>query len=206
MAIISNATTIADAGSFSVGLGAMTLIKTITASNSSTISFVHGSSSVVLNNTYPIYMFKFLNLHCQTDDSDLMVSFSKDAGSNYNRTITSTFFQAYNTPGATTGQLGYLGTKDSGSSTTTVPLEHSVGNANDESCSGHMFLYNPSGSVHMKNFTSRIAIKHHSQGNSQDCFSAGYIRESEDIDAVRFNKNQGNIDSGVIKLYGIKDS
>ena len=49
-------------------------------------------------------------------------------------------------------------------------------------------------------------MKHHNQGNSQDCFVGGYIRESEAIDAVRFNKNQGNIDSGVIKLYGIKDS
>ena len=111
-------------------------------------------------------MFKFLNLHCQYNDSDLMVSFSKDAGSNYNRTITSTFFQAYNTPGATTGQLAYLGTKDSGSSKTTVPLEHSVGNANDESCSGHMLLYNPSGSVHMKHFNTRISIKYKSQVHS----------------------------------------
>ena len=65
MAIISNATTIADAGSFSVHLGAMTLIKTITASNSSTISFVHGSSSVVFDSTYPIYKFELINMNKQ---------------------------------------------------------------------------------------------------------------------------------------------
>ncbi len=40
MAIISNAVTIADAGAFSVCLGSMVLIKTLTASSSGTLSFV----------------------------------------------------------------------------------------------------------------------------------------------------------------------
>jgi len=35
--------------------GAMTHIKTLTASSSSTLSFVDGSSDVVLDSTYPIY-------------------------------------------------------------------------------------------------------------------------------------------------------
>ena len=61
MAIISNATTIADAGAFSVNLGSMVLIKTLTASSSANLSFVDGSSSVVLDNTYPVYLFKFIN-------------------------------------------------------------------------------------------------------------------------------------------------
>ena len=44
----------------SIPSGAMTLIKTLTASSSSTLSFVDGSSDVVLDSTYPIYVFKFL--------------------------------------------------------------------------------------------------------------------------------------------------
>ena len=44
----------------SIPSGAMTLIKTLTASSSSTLSFVHGSSDVVLDSTYPIYLFKFM--------------------------------------------------------------------------------------------------------------------------------------------------
>ena len=43
MAIISNAVTIADAGAFSASLGALTHIKTLTASSSSTLSFLNGS-------------------------------------------------------------------------------------------------------------------------------------------------------------------
>ena len=41
--------------------GKMTQIKEQTASSSSSISFVDGSSSVVLDSTYPIYVFKFIN-------------------------------------------------------------------------------------------------------------------------------------------------
>ena len=62
MAIISNAVTIADAGAFSTSLGAMTLIKTLTASSSGALSFVHGTSSVVLDGTYKEYVFKFNNI------------------------------------------------------------------------------------------------------------------------------------------------
>ena len=43
MAFISNGTTMLDAVAFSVSLGSMTLIKTITASSSGDLSFVHGS-------------------------------------------------------------------------------------------------------------------------------------------------------------------
>ena len=52
---ISNVTALA-----SLPSGAMTHIKTITASSDSTISFVNGSSDVVLDSTYPIYLFKFI--------------------------------------------------------------------------------------------------------------------------------------------------
>ena len=52
----------------SLPTGAMTLIKEQTASSSSTISFVDGSSDVVLDNTYPVYLFKFINLHTSNDD------------------------------------------------------------------------------------------------------------------------------------------
>ena len=39
----------------------LTHIKTITASSSATLSFVDGSDDVVLDSTYPIYLFKFIN-------------------------------------------------------------------------------------------------------------------------------------------------
>ena len=74
--------------------GSMTLIKTITASNASTTSFVDGSSSVVFDNTYPVYMIKLINIHNDTSDKCLQFNFSADTGSNYNVTKTTTAFDA----------------------------------------------------------------------------------------------------------------
>ena len=45
----------------SIPSGAMTHIKTLTASNASNITFIHGTSDVVFDSTYPIYVFKFIN-------------------------------------------------------------------------------------------------------------------------------------------------
>ena len=62
MAIISNGTTIADAGAFSASLGSKVLIKTTTVSSATAnVTFVHGTSGVVLDSTYPIYQFVFIN-------------------------------------------------------------------------------------------------------------------------------------------------
>ncbi len=44
--------------------GSMTLIKTLTASSSSTLSFQDGSSSVVMDNTYKTYLFRMMDIHC----------------------------------------------------------------------------------------------------------------------------------------------
>ena len=60
MGLISNGTTIFDAGAFAAGIGSsMTFIKKLTASSSSTLTFHHGSSGVVLDSTYKEYLFTF---------------------------------------------------------------------------------------------------------------------------------------------------
>ncbi len=50
--------------------GALVLIKTLTASSDSTLSFVHGTSDVVLDNTYRTYIFKCINIHPSCDNAD----------------------------------------------------------------------------------------------------------------------------------------
>jgi hypothetical protein len=44
---------------------------------------------------------------------------------------------------------------------------------------------------------------YHASDKSRDCFTAGYINSTSAINAVQFKMQSGNIDSGVIKLYGI---
>ena len=117
MAIISDGTTIADAGAFSASLGSMVLIKTLTASSSATLSFVDGASSVVLDNTYPIYLFKFIGIHPQTDATLLQMNGSVDTGSNYNVTKTTTAFYAIHRESESSPALSYDAGSDLAQST-----------------------------------------------------------------------------------------
>ena len=76
----------------SLSSGAMTFIKKLTASSSATLSFVDGSSDVVLDNTYKEYLFTFKNIHPATNNANFTFNMSIDSGSNYNVNKTTTFF------------------------------------------------------------------------------------------------------------------
>tara|TARA_R100001460_G_scaffold31298_1_gene61618 strand:+ start:1555 stop:2217 length:663 start_codon:yes stop_codon:yes gene_type:complete len=196
----------ASANGFStVDPGAMTLIKTLTASSSSTLSFVDGSSSVVLDNTYPVYLFKFISLHPASNDYHFMLNFSIDSGSNYNVTKTTTYFRARHKENDATTELGYQTVFDVAQSTGDATIFDSVSTDNDASWSGEMYLFNPSSTTFIKHFMSRIQGMSNSP-LSNDVYCAGYCNTTSAVDGVKFLVNSGNIDAGTIKLYGIKDS
>jgi len=184
--------------------GAMTLIKTLTASSSSTLSFVDGSSDVVLDSTYPIYLFKFINIHPATNNTHLMVNF-RDGGSSYDATKTTTVFYAYHDEADSDTSLSYQTGSDLAQSTSAQRLTGGTGNVADESASGTLHLFNPSSTTFVKHFISRSSTYNHSN-YVNDWYSAGYCNVTAAIDAVQFSMSSGNIDSGTIKLYGIKDS
>ena len=184
--------------------GAMTLIKEQTASSSATISFVHGTSDVVLDSTYPIYMFKYLDIHPATDNVKFNVNF-RDGGSSYDATKTTSAFYAYHNEGDSDTTLSYSAGGDLAQSTSAHSLVLSMGNGADECCSGEMFLFNPSSTTFVKHFISRTASYSY-QNYAYDWNTAGYCNVTTAIDAVQFSMSSGNIDAGTFKLYGIKDS
>ena len=188
----------------SIPSGAMTLIKTLTASSSSTLSFVDGSSDVVLDNTYPVYLFKFINMHPATDGAFFHVNF-RDGNSAYDAVKTTSWFRALHSEDGTTANLTYDTSYDLAQSTSDQRLTGSLGNGNDESISGELTLYNPSSTTFVKHFIYRGAAYFNSNG-AFDIFCAGYCNTTSAIDGVQFSMSSGNIDAGTIKLYGIKDS
>jgi len=203
MAIISNGTTIADAGAFSVSLGSMTHIKTLTASSSSTLSFVHGASSVVLNSTYPLYRFEFINIHPSTTDSstDLVVNYTTD-GSNFNVNQTSTFFGGYSSESGG-GGLEYYAALDAANDTNAGLADNAYA-GNDASISGSLTLFNPSSSTFVKHWTADLSTKQN--GTQHFTHPTGYANTTGAITGVQFKFLSGNLSAGKIKLYGIKDS
>ena len=188
--------------------GKMTLIKEQTASSSSSISFVDGSSDVVLDSTYPIYVFKFINIHPATDGAEFTINFSTDSGSNYNVAKTTTFFVAYNAESESSSGLTYIDSLDIAQGTGVANIFYNVGNENDESASGTLHLFNPSSTTFVKHFMSTFNVYNNSgsNGNSVQVDVAGYGNTTSAIDGVQFAMSSGNIDSGTIKLYGIKGS
>jgi hypothetical protein len=138
--------------------GALVLIKTLTASSSGTLSFVNGSSDVVLDNTYRTYMFKYLDIHPATDNVKFNVNF-RDGDSNYDATKTTSAFSNMLIITKEIAIQHYLMNAggDLAQSTSAHSLVLSMGNGADECCSGEMFLFNPSSTTFVKHFISRTA-------------------------------------------------
>ena len=201
MAIISNGTTIADAGAFNASLGSKVLIKTTTVSSATAnVTFVHGTSGVVLDSTYPIYQFVFLNCLPSSDGVKLKYNFSIDTGSNYNVTKTSDNFYAGHTEADATG-FGF----DSGlaqSTSDAFATVGAIGSAADEGCSGFLHLFDPSSTTFVKHYISNGNAMVHT-AYLMSGFCGGYANTTSAINAIDFKFQSGNVDSGTIDMYGV---
>ena len=182
--------------------GAMNTIKKLTASSSSTLSFVDGSSDVVLDNTYKEYIFVFNNMHPATDGANFTFQGSTDSGSNYNTTMTTTYFTAFHNEAGNDQSLNYETGRDLAQSTSFKTLINEVGNDNDQCCSGFLHLFNPSSTTFVKHFICNIN-SYFNANYTMNAFTAGYFNTTSAIDALQFKMSSGNVDSGTITLYGI---
>lgn len=175
--------------------GSMNLISTQTASSSSTISFTSG-----IDDTYDEYVFKFYDIHPATDDTDLQFQVDTGTNTNYNQTMTTTCFDAYHIGSSTF--LGYVSNRDQAQGSSFQSISQDVGNQNDESLAGYLKIFAPSNTTFVKHFIARTNSYYSGEG-SLDFYTAGYINTTTALTRVQFKMESGNIDSGVIKLYGV---
>ena len=74
-----------------------------------------------------------------------------------------------------------------------------------DSLSGKMTLYDPSDTTYSKHFISRVTLNS-SQGGDEFLHTnivAGYIKTTSAVTGIKFQFDDGNIDSGVIKMFGV---
>ena len=185
----------------SLNTGSMVFIKKLTASSSSTLSFVNGSSDVVLDSTYKEYVFTFKNIHAGTDGAELTVGF-RDGSTDYDATKTTTVFEAYHNEAGNDSGLAYQTAEDIAQGTGFQNISKNLGTDNDQNAGGYLHLFNPSSTTFVKHFISRLNNYQHNE-YSLDYYVAGYCNVTTAIDAVQFKMSSGNIDSGDICLYGI---
>ena len=184
--------------------GSMTLIKTLTASGSSTLSFVDGSSDVVLDGTYNAYIFKIINAHPSVNGAEFRMQGSTDSGSNYNTTMTSNATEIWNAEDGSSYVIQYSTYFDKAQSTDFFALSSNPGNEDHESFSGTFTIFNPANTTFVKHWVSEGNTHNHNDATLQT-INGGYFNTASAIDAFQFKMSSGTFD-GTIKLYGIKDS
>ena len=183
--------------------GAMTFIKKLTASSSSTLSFVDGTSSVVLDNTYKEYLFTFKNIHPATNSADLRFQGNAAGGSGFDETITNTVFFSQHAEDASYAAVVYSDGRDQAQATGSSNLSMGITNDNDGCAAGYLHLFNPSSTTFVKHFISNTNTNLSGTGYSTNMYTAGYFNTTSAIDEIQFSMSSGNIDAGDICLYGI---
>ena len=179
--------------------GAMTFIKKLTASSSSSLTFTNGSSDVVLDSTYKEYVFIYQDIHPSANGPNFQVQFNAGGSA---ATKTTTSFYAYHNEGDTSTQLTYQASYDLAQSTGAQTIATDITNENDSSAAGYVHLFNPSSTTFIKHFIATGTHMHDNIAVLND-FVAGYCNTTSAITEAVFSMQSGTIDAGTITLYGI---
>jgi len=159
-----------------IGGGAMELIATLTASNSSTLDFTGFDAS-----TYSNYQFYFQCIKPNTQYIALRALASTDGGSNY---ATSDY---------------------QGGSTSNILLNNTSTLGDHNSSSGILDVYDPADTTGYTTFVSRVARNHSGDSSilvGGSCVTHYKVKTA--VNAIRFLPSAGNLTSGRILCYGIK--
>ena len=184
----------------SLGTGKMVLLQTQNASSSSSISFTSN-----IDSTYSVYIFKYINMHPSGDSKQFKFQADTGTNTNYNLNMVTTTFENYNDEADTSRTFHYQTGNDQSNGTSFSHLGISVGNDNDQSVSGELYVFAPSSSTFNKNFFSRSS-SYTSNDHCYDFYSSGYFNTSTPITRFNFKYDGDTIDSGTIKLYGLQAS
>ena len=159
-----------------------------------------------LDSTYDEFQVHFINLHPETDSVNLEFQVNAHDGSSqltgFDESIVSTYVDVYHAEaGSSSGSNDYNGARDQ-VGTGYQQLIYEVGNDVDQSCSGVFKLYAPSSTTYVKHFLTEVNGTY--KGDyTMNAKTSGYISTANAITQIRFRFSSGDIDAGIIKLYGI---
>ena len=174
--------------------GALTLLSTATASDSSTITFDSG-----IDSTYKEYIVKWINVHPNSNDQQLTVNF-RDGSTAYDATKTSSAFRVGIGENGSSSEFAYQTGQDLAQSTGIQSI-HYTANQNEASSSGVLHLFDPSNTTFVKHYI--ITNSADRNGTVEQQYIAGYCNVTAAIDGIQFGTNTNTIGSGTFKLYGV---
>ena len=176
-----------------VSTGDVVLLATQTASSDASLAFTSG-----IDSTYKEYIFSFENMHSTNDGAN----FTFQAGASYNTSITSAAFRSENSDSGS-NNFGFAAANIQGNGTGEQMMYHELDNDNDSCVSGELHLFNPSSTTYVKQWFSRVQGSKNSD-TSMEVYTAGYLNTTSALTQVRFTIASGSIQSGTIKMYGVK--
>ena len=181
------------------GGGAWNLLSTFTSDGSdATASFTSG-----IDSTYKQYVFVFLNIHPETDDVVFTFQVSTDSGSSYGVANTAIGRVAWSFEGGSPSAGGGATEGAVGNSTNFFYLWNNQGADADQSGSGTLRIYDPAaGGTYHTHWEGHAVNSYQSDFMRSNLYS-GYFHGGAAIDAVQFKMSSGEIQGGVIKMYGI---
>ena len=168
--------------------GALVLLETITASSSDLITFDSN-----IDDTYDEYIFKFMDIHPQTDQTEFAFNF-RDGSTAYDAVKTTTLFLVTHTEDDTSTSLAYNTVNDMQQGTGFLNLLKDMSADNDASGSGVIHLFNPSSTTFVKHFIATTNYMHYSP-QTVNYNIAGYCNTTSAIDGVQFKMVSGNVDA-----------
>jgi len=198
---ISNTSNSADGETVTFTIGSISgstkFLTSADASNDSTLDFTAFDSAL-----YDSYLFTLSNVIPATDSTILYMRTSTDGGSTFD-----------DSSGVGTGDYAYSFTNVNGSTTVvgtfndnsgTINLSSNIGSGTGEGgVSGQVWVNGP-------HLTKSTIINWnlgyvHSTGSTGMSTGSGSRKAEENVNAVRFFFSSGNIESGTISMYGIRN-
>ena len=182
--------------------GDVVLLSTQTASGSASLDFT-------LPTVYKQVVFGFYNVTPVTDSTSLgfQVNASDDVGGSFNQSyITSASFYAHNpeTGSPPANGLLYNDTSDQAQGTAFQGISVNTGNDADHCLAGELQVFSNTSTTYVKHFLSRVTCTHPSDYEF-DSFVGGYINQPLALSEISFKMSSGNISSGTIKMWGVKN-
>ena len=176
----------------------LTHIKTITASDSSSIDFNNGSSGVTLDSTFNRYLF-YIDIQMASDNVQLQLLYSTNAGTSYLDANYQYAMSGRHTGGSTQG-------RNNANDGQIELFPDTIGAQTDEMFGLTLSLSNPDFTdTHKTTFW-------HGGGYTADGNLCGYVgggtnySSTDAVTGLRFKASSGNLERGTIAMFGVSTS
>jgi len=184
-----------------IGSAGLVHINTISISSSTAdATFLHGTNDVVLNDgTYENFLIIGSGIQISNDDDQIRVSFSIDAGSNYNAQTYRATDHVEMTQSGSSGSASQDAQSSAGASSIFGAMGNNLGNTGMFT----MFLFNLNSTTMKKTALVEALEEQHNTIYKKRSSFITIAERTTAVDGIRFNCNAGTFSKATFRLYGI---